>query len=112
MNGAEIVASFMEPKPALPARYSPGRLSDSGWWELVPIDGGGMEWCPAALTLDKLREVQARLTTEQRMAYYLQLWPVCPPVGIEGCWALLHASAEQKVAALAELLAGLGDALS
>jgi hypothetical protein len=110
VTNEEMIASFMEPRPGLPLAYSHHLVSLKRWWILVPINGGGMSWIANGLSLDRLREVESRLTEEQ-VGHYDRLLDMATKLGAHGNdnpaaatvfpW---HASAEQKIAALASVL--------
>lgn len=57
---------------------------------------------PKSGHLGLCHEVEARLTKEQRLAYWLELSGGGPPE--LGYWRLVHASSEQKIAALASAI--------
>jgi hypothetical protein len=102
MTDTGIICAFMEPRPD---HLQQGTCTTNGWW--VRRIGGECE--AASLTLDALHEVEEKLTDEQWDAYYHQFGAY----GREGLtwtapdrlykWAL-HASAEQKIKALAAVL--------
>lgn len=102
MTDAEIVATWMEPNPDLLANLTQSK--DGWWWNSFGLTGD--PWQPAEpLTLDRLREVEARLDASQCVDYDWRL-AMLVVVATKTCpesypW---HASAEQKLAALAEVL--------
>ena len=105
----EVIASAMEPAPALPSAYSYQLPSPLGWWILGETMHGGMRWYPNIHTLDRLRRVEERLTDAQWRDYRREFRGVVERPN--GTWPLgdrikdaLHASAEQKIAALASVL--------
>lgn len=110
MSDEEVIASFMEPKPTK-AALSMGRplFSVTGWWSAGSRPHREWdEWYPITLTLDALRQVQERLTEEQWEQYeceMLALWtPGTLRHGLGEVQHYLHATAEQKIRALAVVL--------
>ena len=78
--------------------------SNVGWWR---ISHSG-EWRPVELTLDRIWQVEERLTEEQRWDYadiLSQTVLLCHRpssiIGPESTFVIIHASAQQKIAALA-----------
>lgn len=98
MTAAEIVASFMEPKP----QFDGG---DGGWWSFI-YEGNGT-WKPVVNdrteSLDALHEVEARLTDDQQWLYIETIRKLANR-GNLATWHYLHASAAQKLSALAQVL--------
>jgi len=93
-EAAEIVAGWMDPDMSAPM----------GKWRVwVPVDALSQELRAVAIvpSLDSLREVEARLSEEQRYPYLLILRGE-PTPGL--AWRSVHASAEQKLLALGEVL--------
>ena len=113
-TGAEVIASVMEPAPALPSAYSHQLSSPLGWWMLGETMHGGMRWYPNVHTLDLLRLVEERLTDKQWRYYCILMFQACckdaqnaNPIQDElriNRQPLIHASAERKIAALAGVL--------
>lgn len=108
MTPAEIVASFMEERP----EKSRGQIERDGlpapeWW--VEICG---EWKPLVRTLDRLRLVEERLNAVQCRDYdrllLVAVTMQCSTFPGSYQW---HASADQKMAALAEVLRGVAEKL-
>lgn len=91
MTDEEVIASFMEPKPT----WSSSDRNGEWWW------CWDHRWHSCKLDLDALHEVEARLTNEQWDAYANLMMD---PAGIHHTRFLLHASAEQKIEALAAVL--------
>lgn len=83
MTDAEVICTFMEPKP------DPEELR---------------LWLPGSLTLDALWEVEERLTAEQFAAYIERLEDGWDINGLARDYGLVHARAEQKIKALAAVL--------
>lgn len=102
MTDEEVICEFMEPKPVgeapLSCTYRGDLLSDGGFWQ---ADEYTTVWHRSELTLDRLHEVEARLTDEQARQYH-QLLNESPDWEIHNY--LWHAKAEQKIAALAAVL--------
>ena len=93
---ARALCAFMEADPDLPDCYSHLLESLLRWWRLGPVEHGGMRWYPVTLTLDRLRLIEAKLTTEQRVAYLIKIYKHAG----WGDWRCIHASARDKAAAL------------
>lgn len=111
MTDAEVICGWMQPKPALRQTEGEWELAicatSLGWWLLTTTGyerGDEPIIVPADLTLDRLREVEARLTEEQWVHYGILMEN--RPVGMRLSKALLHASADQKIKALAAVLRG------
>lgn len=94
MTDEEVICGWMEKRPS----YESGGTGHSArhWWLSNPHHDN---WWPTELTLDRLREVEERLTDSQWELYFLA-WPG-RFLGFRG---FVHASAEQKIKALAEVL--------
>src|SRR5438552_14772929 len=107
MTDKEIICTFMEPRD----KYRVGGIcprSMLDWWQ---SDCQSLtDNFPVKLTLDHLREVEARLTNEQWLAYMGNLWgaplDVLEVLEISHVKNMLHASAEQKIKALASVIGG------
>jgi hypothetical protein len=101
----EIICAWMEPRPT----KSPLRRDELSrhWWQWNRFDAA---WGPRYLTLDALWEVEERLTDEQRLDYRESLVAPHRDSGERGLplvmlyWVLLHATPEQKIRALAQVL--------
>lgn len=109
MTDAEVICSFMEKTPRR-VRYFDEHMSSATWWrrDIVQNNGQGIvysDWTPCELTLDALREVQRRLTDEQWHEYErgLRCVPFDGPVN-SVTRVFIHATAEQKIRALAVVL--------
>ena len=92
-SDAEVICAWMEPKPD-------NRTTNvqTNWWMFLCLDSG---WVPRKLTLDRLWEVEERLTEKQRGEYYFIFWERRDR---ENWWTLLHATSEQKIKALAAVI--------
>ena len=103
----EVISRFMEPNPRSRTR---SRDSEHGWWRLIGIDRKTAEWVPIGslpashITLDRLYEVEELLNQGQWKTYTDLL--IDDPDAISGYFefGLIHASAAQKIKALAEVL--------
>lgn len=95
MSDEEIICTWMEPPTT--ARF-PER-----WWYAI-----GSKRQPCTLDLDALHEVEARLTYHQLLQYQQLLLNqqifMLMQVNYEDLWRLLHASAADKIKALATVL--------
>lgn len=103
----EIIATFMEPLPnTAPGFHTAWSTLKPTWWEKGPSSEGVMFWVPIPLTLDALHEVEARLTVEQWSRYEPALGsPYAHKSNPITYWkALIHATAEEKIRALAAVL--------
>jgi hypothetical protein len=102
MSDEETICEFMESKPEM-------RQDDAVWWRWgwVPRIGSslfqppGYCWLPVRLTLDALHKVEAKLTDEQWDRYSSEF---DYPASARNRKSLLHATAAQKVKALAAVL--------
>jgi hypothetical protein len=100
VSDISVVCRFMEPNPC---SRSTARDSDGGWWRLTGYDPG--EWQPANyLTLDRLYKVEERLTDEQWRCYLSRLDGGDLERSYWDIRKLTHASAAQKITALAHVL--------
>jgi hypothetical protein len=105
-SDAEVICTWMEPKPeSAPPSWGDNPVGNiNGWW--IATGSGRIEH--RILTLDALWEVEERLTEEQWTRYRVALTaPVLGASGrhIEGYNRMMwHATAEQKIKALAEAL--------
>lgn len=108
MTAEEIICEFMEARPETRS----GVGDNTRWWRacyyLVSQDETVTSYRAQPLDLDCLHEVEARLTGEQWTLYYDHLWAT--NYGQEHpTWRfLIHASAPQKIAALAKVIGGGG----
>ena len=112
-SNAELLCGFMEKRPEMgPLDFRPWRSnSPARWWVAAnptTEDNSPNEWRPVSLCLNRLREIEAKLTEEQWQRYYDGIWVewqvVTQTTGrmrLLGMF-LLHASVEQKIAALAQ----------
>ena len=107
MSDEEVICGFMEPKPEHnPSEYVLGEIYRTWWvrsigntWRPLLDD----EFCSQFEKLGRLHEVEARLTEEQWCAYQC--------AAISAKWGdvfglICHASAGQKIRALASVLRG------
>ena len=103
----EAVCEFMERCPAtLPLDFRPWRgISLGGWWVSTPIVKMECVWTPCTLDLDRLREVEERLSLEQ-WSDYDRLLSSSREQTKKAHWWAIHASAEQKTMALATVIGG------
>lgn len=103
MTNEEIICEFMEPRShERPGQTTPKALLGSPWWDWA-ISYGAF---PKSLTLDRLHEVEARLTDEQWVNYIAELL-LGTYDDITGTHRrLVHASTTQKIKALASVLKG------
>lgn len=97
MSDAEIICAFCEPKPT---DTLPDTVRGTKWWRLS-LKGYLARWIPKYLGLDALHEVEARLTDEQWDRYASLMMD---PAGIRHTRFLLHATAGEKIKALAAVL--------
>jgi len=108
----ETICGWMEPRPTS-KEGSAERLRDLGrvqWWrgQFVPPHRSG-EWCPVYLSLDALHRVEERLNDRQRQRYAELLLGVTSDrirhrFDYADAAALWHATAEQKIRALANVI--------
>ena len=99
MTDARFICDWLEPNHA--------ELSvDELGWHGVRYRANNLEYCERLLTLDALREVEERLSYEQRGVYVRQLLVRTPWAtnNIDAEWALVNATAEAKIAAIAAVL--------
>ena len=103
VSDQEVVCNWMERKTTeLPGQTKPKALLGSPWWDWS-IGHGPF---PQPLTLDLLRQVEERLTREQRAEY----WRVFAQGTFNEheedniWWELVHASVEQKTKTLAVVI--------
>lgn len=105
MTDAEIICEFMEPKPASSERGK--HVPADRWWDW---DLRSPEWFPVELTLDKLHDVEAKLTDEQWRHYEKLLahghWDNGPASLLFIVKAHVHADAATKLRCLAAVLRG------
>lgn len=102
LTDAEVICAWMEPKPK--DGTHPGNVSEVGWWKAVyvarPVPH--WRWFPnddKTDSLDALWKVEERLDPRQAQEYYCSLWDDRTTYGA-------HATAEQKLKALAAVLRG------
>ncbi|MCE5309605.1 MAG: hypothetical protein LLG20_18370 [Acidobacteriales bacterium] len=108
MTDAEVICEFMEPRPTKrPNEYALGQCHRD-WWagtiteRWAPV----FEVCDPIEYLGRLHEVEAQLTEEQWLDYKCALLEGVP----HSTWhmasfkASVHALADQKIRALAELI--------
>jgi hypothetical protein len=110
---AEVICGWMEPKPK--DGHGPKvETVDVRWWqysyEVRPKPSGlgnefHWQWWSRTLTLNELWEVEERLAEWQFWQYANLLLPSCTSVGsAAGVYAHAHATAEQKIKALAQVI--------
>ncbi len=100
LTDEEVICAFMEPKPT----GSWVRDVQPTWWYFSTYDFP-LGWHAKAITLDALWEVEQRLSREQINRYIAELLRVTlPPDRGAYDWRLIHATAAQKIAALASVL--------
>jgi len=87
---------FMEPRPLKPRGQFAFNEVRPKWWHW---DYG---WRPISLDLDALHEVEERLTEKQWNRYITALIPI--ETNEDELQLAVHASAEQKISALAYVL--------
>lgn len=97
MTPAEIVASFMEERPEDPRGHDD---PSPFWWRRTYLHE--KPWEPREVSLDGMRLVEERLNCGRTWAYDNALQRQ-----VSGEYYVWHASAEQKLAALAEVLRGV-----
>ena len=99
MTNEEKICEWMDPVPGFRGVDYP--YSVKGWW----IREAGEEKHPAPLTLDRLHEVEARLSDEQWDTYAELLHDQWAKDPLRGLWRYyIHATAAQKIAALAAVI--------
>jgi hypothetical protein len=96
MTNEEIIATFMESKPDYHLCF--WECSKLGWW----IRGVNTVH-PTPLTLDRLHEVESRLTKPEWMRYW-SLLEIVGDLGNHYKIRMIHATAAQKIEALANVL--------
>ncbi len=104
MTNEEIICEWMERKPTPMDGWRAAHLVKKAQWWLSWQDN----WEPIPLTLDRLREVEKRLTDEQwdrYRAWFTRLTVPPPPVtSAEYFRMVAQADAAQKIKALAAVL--------
>jgi len=99
LSDAEVICMWMEPRPK-DGSGSKVATPESRWWVYsyeVRVHIFHWKWHPNTLDLDALHEVEAKLSDEQQWAYIEALrGKYNMPT-----WHFVHASAEQKIKALA-----------
>jgi hypothetical protein len=96
MTDQELICAWMEPRP-IPSKNG---WRSSPWWKRK-LRGARDYAHPRELDLDALWEVEERLTNEQWEKYLHEF------ARTQGYWplrTLLHATPEQKIRALAQVL--------
>lgn len=101
LTDAEVICGWMEPKPV---RIWPQDIPDGHWWSALWSTGTGWSWIPATLDLDALHEVEARLSEDEWWIYLGELHVATKGVAAYAYRHLIHATAAQKIAALAAVL--------
>lgn len=99
LSDEEVICSAMEARVSLPNIWVMG-VSKGGWWFFRQATG----WVPINLTLDRLHIVEERLSEEQWGTYADAIADGCGDSLLEESKALIHASAEAKIRALAAVL--------
>ena len=103
MTDAEVICSFMEPKPtkSIMDTLRDGDPAPGKWWN--DRHHASSEWRPRTLTLDAIWEVEERLTDEQWQQYRDE---ILKGTDMMGLWMtrLIDAGAAQKIVALAAVL--------
>lgn len=101
LSDAEIIAQWMEPKPAEynAATIMMGKVSPI-WWV---TDGRTWKLHPRTLTLDALWEVESKLKAHDPAKWNDYITDTIRTVGILAD-DLIHADAGQKIAALGRVL--------
>jgi len=99
MTPEEIICEFMEPRPSFDVINSWRECSSVRWWRFY---NGNTVWIPILLTLDRLRQVEERLTAEQWDKYEVAMIRIVRKG--RSHQDMLHASAEQKIAAMAKVI--------
>ena len=103
LRDAETIAEWM-------AGGNPNTHShdDHAWWKpelhlkwWVPY-GGGTNYAPQILTLDRLWLVEDRLTEAQMREYEARLWAATGQSMMT--WSVIHATWQQKLTALARVI--------
>ena len=97
------ICAFMEPGPYSRTR---SRDSEGGWWRLIGADRKTSEWEPTRyLTLDRLHEVEQRLTDAQCSHYDRELADAkLHSKPTPRIWFSWHSTADQKIKALAVVI--------
>ncbi len=90
----EVICAWMEAKPEHSREFTAGRP----WWVWL---GSQNDWIPNKLTLDALHEAETRLTEDQQWSYIERMANI---VGTFATWYSLHATAAQKIKALAAVI--------
>ncbi len=91
MTDAELICGWMD-----------NTRENPDWWELKNF---AMTICPIALDLEALHEVEAKLADIQWLLYCTALSDGTADVDLpHTAWRNIHATAEQKITALANVL--------
>jgi hypothetical protein len=109
MTDVEVICAWMEPDApengGTPNVDNLKKYSPKGWWRYWSLS---CNWkrpilisCERLLLLGFLHEVEEKLSEDQWEAYAYRMMD---PAGIQHTRFLLHATAEQKIKALAEVL--------
>lgn len=107
LSDAEVICQWMEPKPKTicGSLEHTAALRSIKWWIVKPRGahlGEPVDWTPCLLGLDRLHEIEAKLSEEQWLNYVDALITLMPKFPRKG--EIVHASAEQKIKALAAVL--------
>ena len=101
LSDAEVLATFMEAR--CPPGFDPGTVSFGGWW----YTNGQRKLEPWDIdSLDRLHIIEERLTDDQWRSYEVWFYGVIHYGGVFMSLPrmFLHATAEQKITALAAVL--------
>lgn len=99
----EVICEWMEPKPEDLNPHVGLLVSKGEWWYRYTLD---KTWTACKPNLDRLHEVEARLTDEQWERYLDQLVDDDAISGYQTERDICHATAAQKIAALAAVIRG------
>jgi hypothetical protein len=107
LSDQEVICAWMERRPK--DGDSPQTVSESGWWAAIwSVFNQRWQWHPdnrRTESLDALWEVEERLTGAQSWPYSdLLCRAVWEAAGSEVTFAVIHATPEQKIRALAQVL--------
>lgn len=116
MSDEEVICDFVEPLATIDCAAG-GKRSLADWWRRETAWSDTLvwkPWVPARLTLDALWKVEDRLSEQQRRHYCVLIFhAVCTEARTSNLiedtmtknrWPMIHASAAQKIKALAAVL--------
>ena len=109
MSDAEVICTFCEPRPE--GEPTAHLMKTLKFWRVV-FASSPTRWTTMPLTLDRLHEVEARLTDEQKDRYSfalsLEVRSINGPSAFyrSELFPCFHADAEQKIKALAQVIRG------